>query len=58
LKDLHEYVGLVTAGKLPVNHEISYLLQNVFNLLPNTEEPAFVASMTSLTSDQMLVLCV
>eukprot|EP00035_Acanthoeca_spectabilis_P034874 m.31319 g.31319 ORF g.31319 m.31319 type:complete len:338 (+) comp6920_c0_seq1:33-1046(+) len=56
LHDLHEYVGLVTAKKLPLNHEISYLLQNVFNLLPNMEEPTFVSSMTSLTSDQMLVL--
>jgi len=56
LRDLHEYVGLVTAGKLPLNHEISYLLQNVFNLLPNVEDNTFVSSMTTLTSDQMLIL--
>lgn len=30
--------------------------RQVFNLLPNMEEPTFVSSMTSLTSDQMLVL--
>jgi 26S proteasome regulatory subunit N8 len=33
LHDLHEYVGLVTAKKLPLNHEISYLLQNVSDIM-------------------------
>jgi len=56
LDDLHDYVGLVAAKKLPINHEISYLLQNVFNLLPNMDDSSFVSSMTALTSDQMLVL--
>lgn len=56
LKELHAYVGLVATGQLPVNHEISYLLQNVFNLLPNMDGAEFVGAMTRHTSDQMLVV--
>eukprot|EP00041_Stephanoeca_diplocostata_P010834 m.173662 g.173662 ORF g.173662 m.173662 type:complete len:331 (+) comp18307_c0_seq1:136-1128(+) len=56
LKELHTYVGLVASGALPVNHEISYLLQNVFNLLPNMDGAEFVGAMTRHTSDQMLVV--
>jgi hypothetical protein len=35
LRKIHGYLDLVIDGKLPLNHEILYHLQDVFNLLPN-----------------------
>lgn len=35
LGEIQEYLGHVVAGKMPVSHDIMYLLQDVFNLLPN-----------------------
>ncbi|EKX44976.1 26S proteasome regulatory complex, subunit RPN8/PSMD7 [Guillardia theta CCMP2712] len=35
LEDIHAYLKLVADGSMPVNHEITYLMQEVFNLLPN-----------------------
>ena len=34
LKDMHKYLQQVADGKLPMNHQITYLLQDIFNLLP------------------------
>ena len=39
-----------------MNHQISYLLQDIFNLLPNIESPRFVEALTTKTNDQSLVL--
>merc|ERR1712113_958171 len=46
----------VVEGKLPMNHQISYLLQDIFNLLPDVTNPQFVKSINVNTNDQMLVL--
>lgn len=35
LLDIRSYLERVTAGKLPINHQIIYQLQDVFNLLPD-----------------------
>ncbi|KHN20523.1 Putative 26S proteasome non-ATPase regulatory subunit 7 [Glycine soja] len=35
LKEIRGFFDLVIDGKLPLNHEILYHLQDVFNLLPN-----------------------
>ncbi|GJY98126.1 26S proteasome non-ATPase regulatory subunit 7 homolog A-like protein, partial [Tanacetum coccineum] len=35
LKEIRSYLDLVIEGKLPLNHEILYHLQDIFNLLPN-----------------------
>lgn len=35
LVDIRSYLERVTAGKLPINHQIIYQLQDVFNLLPD-----------------------
>uniref|UniRef100_A0A453D4W8 MPN domain-containing protein n=1 Tax=Aegilops tauschii subsp. strangulata TaxID=200361 RepID=A0A453D4W8_AEGTS len=35
LTEIRGYLDLVIEGKLPLNHEILYHLQDVFNLLPN-----------------------
>lgn len=56
IADLHTYIGMVTSKKLPINNEISYLLQNVLNLLPDMEVNDFVSALTVKTSDQMLVM--
>merc|ERR1712095_159161 len=43
-------------GKLPMNHQISYLLQDIFNLLPDVTNPKFVKSINVNTNDQTLVV--
>lgn len=39
-----------------MNHQITYLLQDIFNLLPDLTNPAFVKSINVNTNDQMLVV--
>merc|ERR1712121_327342 len=46
----------VAAGELPMNHEITYHLQDIFNLLPDITNPSFVRSLQVNTNDQMLVM--
>merc|ERR1712227_682376 len=46
----------VAAGELPMNHEITYQLQDIFNLLPDVTNPCFVRSLQVNTNDQMLVM--
>jgi len=48
----------VIASKLPINHEITQLLQEVFNLLPNLDVDAIVKAFTLQTNDMMLVVYV
>jgi len=58
LTDIRNYLDQVAKGQLPVNHQIIYLLQDVFNLLPDVTHPEFVKSMYVKTNDQMLVVYV
>jgi 26S proteasome regulatory subunit N8 len=37
LEDIRDYLQKVVAGQLPVNHQIIYNLQDIFNLLPNLQ---------------------
>merc|ERR1712086_1063103 len=46
----------VAVGELPMNHEITYQLQDIFNLLPDVTNPSFVRSLQVNTNDQMLVM--
>merc|ERR1712138_228086 len=39
---ISRYLEKVVIGSLPVNHQISYLIQEVFNLLPNVRMEEFV----------------
>merc|ERR1712062_532861 len=50
------YLEQVVDEKLPMNHQITYLLQDIFNLLPDVTNPQFVKSINVNTNDQMLVL--
>ncbi|KAL8589950.1 proteasome regulatory particle subunit [Nucella lapillus] len=56
IRDIHTYVGKVGAGKLPLNHQVVYQLQDIFNLLPDVNLMDFVRSMHIKTNDQMLVV--
>eukprot|EP00850_Spirogloea_muscicola_P018051 SM000161S02433 [mRNA] locus=s161:99618:101711:- [translate_table: standard] len=56
LKEIQAYLNLVVDGKLPVNHEIMYHLQDVFNLLPNLNVQELVTSFAVKTNDMMLVI--
>eukprot|EP00245_Coleochaete_scutata_P002325 TRINITY_DN13033_c0_g1_i1.p1 TRINITY_DN13033_c0_g1~~TRINITY_DN13033_c0_g1_i1.p1 ORF type:complete len:307 (-),score=72.90 TRINITY_DN13033_c0_g1_i1:395-1315(-) len=56
LKEIRSYMDLVVAGTLPVNHEIMYHLQDVFNLLPNLNFQDLVKSFAVKTNDMMLVI--
>lgn len=56
LQSIQEYLGLVLAGKLPVNHDIICHLQDVFNLLPNMNVEAMTKSLTVKSNDMMMVI--
>jgi len=56
LKDMHNYLQQVVDGKLPMNHQITYLLQDIFNLVPDLTCESFVKSINVNTNDQMLVI--
>ena len=53
---MRKYLQQVIDGKLPMNHQITYQLQDIFNLLPNLTNPDFVKSVNVNTNDQMLVV--
>lgn len=56
LSDMHNYLDQVSKGELPMNHQITYQLQDIFNLLPDVTNPTFVRSLQVNTNDQMLVM--
>lgn len=56
LSDIHTYLLDVAEGKLPVNHQIIYHLQDALNLLPDLSDTMLTQSFTSSTNDQLLVV--
>lgn len=56
LQDMTNYLQQVVDGKLPMNHQITYLLQDIFNLVPDLTCEKFVRSINVNTNDQMLVI--
>eukprot|EP00761_Pharyngomonas_kirbyi_P008621 gb/GECH01008633.1/.p1 GENE.gb/GECH01008633.1/~~gb/GECH01008633.1/.p1 ORF type:complete len:322 (+),score=82.18 gb/GECH01008633.1/:1-966(+) len=56
LKEIYSYLNDVVDGKYPINHNIMYGLQDVFNLLPNLKTAENQQSMVTQTNDTMLVL--
>ncbi|KAK3803312.1 hypothetical protein RRG08_021510 [Elysia crispata] len=56
MDDIGGYLKNVAEGKLPINHQIIYQLQDVFNLLPDVGVPELVHSLTVSTNDQMSVV--
>merc|ERR1712087_272494 len=58
LKEISEYLKQVVAGKLPMNKEIVYQLQEIFNLLPDQDSEELVRSFAMETNDMMMALYV
>lgn len=56
IREIDSYLGKVVSGKLPINHQVVYHLQDIFNLLPDVKLADFVRSMHVKTNDQMLVV--
>lgn len=56
LKEIRDYLVQVGQGKLPINHQIVYQLQDIFNLLPDINQDTFTNSLYVKTNDQMLVV--
>ncbi|KAF6215179.1 hypothetical protein GE061_009930 [Apolygus lucorum] len=56
LQDIKDYLLQVVDGRLPINHQIIYQLQDIFNLLPDIGHGNFVDSLYIKTNDQMLVV--
>jgi 26S proteasome regulatory subunit N8 len=56
LQGIQEYLMKVCRGQLPINHQIIYLLQDIFNLLPNVTLEEFAQMLAIRTNDQMLAI--
>lgn len=56
LQEIHSYLEKVSAGQLPINHQIVYHLQDIFNLLPDVNLQSFIKAVYVKTNDQMLVV--
>ena len=56
LVEIREYLSAVVRGELPVNHEIVYELQNIFNFLPDLEKPETVRSFRVANNDRLLIV--
>merc|ERR1719198_247059 len=56
LKEISAYLSSVVAGKLPMNQEIIYQLQEIFNLVPDADSDELIKSFAMETNDMMLAL--
>ncbi|KAG2487285.1 hypothetical protein HYH03_014126 [Edaphochlamys debaryana] len=58
LAEISEYLGLVLEGRLPVNHDIVNLVQEIFNLLPNMNVESLSKALAVKSNDMMHVIYV
>lgn len=56
LLDIHGYLNAVVQGKMPVNHQIIYHLQDALNLLPDLGGKELTTSFVSQNNDELLVV--
>jgi len=56
LEEIRDYLQKVVNGVLPINHQILYNLQDIFNLLPNLNVSETVKAFSVKTNDQLLVI--
>ncbi|CAJ0756429.1 2881_t:CDS:2 [Entrophospora sp. SA101] len=56
LEEIRDYLQKVVNGTLPINHQILYNLQDIFNLLPNLNITEMVKAFSVKTNDQLLVI--
>eukprot|EP00457_Paulinella_chromatophora_P002899 gb/GEZN01002904.1/.p1 GENE.gb/GEZN01002904.1/~~gb/GEZN01002904.1/.p1 ORF type:complete len:379 (+),score=98.82 gb/GEZN01002904.1/:80-1138(+) len=51
-----DYLDKVAEGKLPVNHKITYNIQNIINLRPDLRVKELIQAFNTMTNDNMLVI--
>ncbi|CAH2104912.1 unnamed protein product [Euphydryas editha] len=56
LSEIRDYLVQVGQGSLPMNHQIIYQLQDIFNLLPDIFSDSFLDNLYIKTNDQSLVV--
>mmetsp|Transcript_9646 Transcript_9646/g.10986 ORF Transcript_9646/g.10986 Transcript_9646/m.10986 type:complete len:295 (+) Transcript_9646:272-1156(+) len=56
LEEMHTYLDNVHSGKMPVNNQVVYNMQDIFNLLPNLNIESLVKSFFIKTNDMHLVI--
>ncbi|KAG7311721.1 proteasome regulatory particle subunit [Plutella xylostella] len=56
LNEIRDYLMQVGQGTLPINHQIIYQLQDIFNLLPDIANDNFIDNLYIKTNDQSLVV--
>ncbi|NP_001040543.1 26S proteasome non-ATPase regulatory subunit 7 [Bombyx mandarina] len=56
LTEIRDYLVQVGQGSLPMNHQIIYQLQDIFNLLPDIANDNFIDNLYVKTNDQSLVV--
>jgi len=56
LSEVDAYLQNVLAGRAPINHQIIYGLQDIFNLLPNLNVEELVKAFAVKTNDMMLAI--
>lgn len=56
LSEIHTYLKKIVEGKVPINNQIVYNLQNIFNLIPNLNVEELVRSILVKTNDMYLVI--
>ncbi|CAK1549692.1 unnamed protein product [Leptosia nina] len=56
LSEIRDYLAQVGQGSLPMNHQIIYQLQDIFNLLPDITSDNFADNLYIKTNDQSLVV--
>ncbi|GAA50831.1 26S proteasome regulatory subunit N8 [Clonorchis sinensis] len=58
LREIGSYLELVATNQLPINHNVIYQLQDMFNLLPDLRLHDMVRAVHVNTNDQMLIIYV
>lgn len=56
MEEMYDYLTKVVEGRIPVNHQIIYNMQDIFNLCPNLKHETIVKSFAIKTNDQLLVI--
>lgn len=56
LREIRDYLENVGNSKMPINHQITYQMQDIFNLLPDISHDSFTDTLYIKTNDQMLVV--
>ena len=55
LTDIRNYLGNVINGKIPMNPQIIYNIQEIFNLLPNFDTESLIKAMSIQTNNNYLL---